>query len=213
MLPPDLILHGGKIITLDASSRLAQAISVRSGHVVAVGDDAALLKDAAPTTPLIDLEGRSVLPGFFDAHPHADREGLKARGGIPIAGLHSVAGIVDVVKRAAQTTPAGEWIVLMPMGEPPHEYISRPEQLTDGRFPNRHDLDAVAPDHAVYIRAVCSGATASRSWRFGKRPSVNCSGWLMYSCGGSPMGMSTIHSPAGVDCAARLTTSTMSATE
>jgi predicted amidohydrolase YtcJ len=123
MPPPDLILHGGKIITLDRSSRLAQAVSVRSGHVVAVGDAAALLKDAAPTTRRIDLAGRSVLPGFFDAHPHADREGLKARGGIPIAGLHSVATIVDVVKHAAQTTPAGEWIVLMPMGEPPHEYM------------------------------------------------------------------------------------------
>jgi len=154
MPPPDLILHNGKIITLDHSSRIAQAISVRAGRVVAVGDDAALLKDAAPTTKRIDLAGRSVLPGFFDAHPHADREGLKARGGIPIAGLHSVADIVDVVKRAAQTTPAGEWIVLMPMGEPPHEYISRPEQLIDGRFPTRHDLDAVAPDHPVYIRAV-----------------------------------------------------------
>jgi predicted amidohydrolase YtcJ len=153
MLPPDLILHGGKIITLDRSSRSAQAISVRSGHIAAVGDDAAIIKDAAPTTQLIDLDGCSVLPGFFDAHPHADREGLKARGGIPIAGLHSVVDIVDVVKRAAQTTPAGEWIVLMPMGEP-HEYISRPEQLTEGRFPSRHDLDAVAPDHAVYIRAV-----------------------------------------------------------
>jgi predicted amidohydrolase YtcJ len=101
MLPADLILHGGKIATLDRSSRVAQAISVRSGHVAAVGDDDALLKEAAPTTQRIDLAGRSVLPGFFDAHPHADREGLKARGGIPIAGLHSVAGIVDVVKRAA----------------------------------------------------------------------------------------------------------------
>jgi predicted amidohydrolase YtcJ len=154
MPPPDLILHSGKIITLDHSSRIAQAISVRAGRVVAVGDNAALLKDAAPTTERIDLAGCSVLPGFFDAHPHADREGLKARGGIPIAGLRSVADIVDVVKRPAQTIPAGEWIVLMPMGEPPHEYISRPEQLTDGRFPTRHDLDAVAPDHPVYIRAV-----------------------------------------------------------
>src|SRR5258705_3129266 len=153
MLPPDLILHRGKIITLDRSSRVAQAVAVRSGHIVAVGDDAALLKEAAPTTQLIDLAGRSVLPGFFDAHPHADREGLKARGGIPIAGLHSVADIVAVVQRAAQTTPAGEWIVLMPMGEPPHEYISRPEQLADGRFPTRPDLDSVAPDHPVYIRA------------------------------------------------------------
>jgi predicted amidohydrolase YtcJ len=154
MLPPDLILHGGNVITLDRSSRLAQAVAVRSGRIVAIGNSAALLKDAAPTTQLIDLGGRSVLPGLFDAHPHADREGLKARGGIPIAGLHSVADIAAVVAGAAQTTPVGEWIVLMPMGEPPHQYISRPEQLADCRFPNRHDLDAVAPDHPVYIRAV-----------------------------------------------------------
>jgi predicted amidohydrolase YtcJ len=154
MPAPDLILHGGKVITLDRGSRIAEAVAVRAGHIVAVGDDAALLKDAAPATQLIDLKGRAVLPGFIDAHPHADREGLKARGGIPIAGLHSIAAIVDVVKRAAAATPCGEWIVLMPMGEPPHEYVSRPEQLQDGRFPTRDDLDAAAPDHPVYIRAV-----------------------------------------------------------
>src|SRR5437588_12612535 len=99
MLPPDLILHGGNIITLDRSSRLAQAISVRSGRVVALGCDAELLKEAAPITQLIDLAGRSVLPGLFEAHPHADREGLKARGRIPIGGLHSIAEIVDVATR------------------------------------------------------------------------------------------------------------------
>jgi predicted amidohydrolase YtcJ len=154
MFAPDLILHGGKIITLDRASRTAQAIAVRAGHVTAVGDDAVILKDAAPSTQLIALNGCVLLPGFFDAHPHADREGLKARGGIPIAGAHSIADIVEVVERAARTTPSGEWIVLMPMGEPPHGYVSRPDQLKDGRFPTRYDLDAVAPDHAVYIRAV-----------------------------------------------------------
>jgi predicted amidohydrolase YtcJ len=74
MLPPDLILHRGKIITLDRSSRLAQAVSVRSGHVVAVGDDAALLKDAAPTTRRIDGKvsrraAASPLPAFTPLPP------------------------------------------------------------------------------------------------------------------------------------------------
>jgi predicted amidohydrolase YtcJ len=119
-----------------------------------VGDDAAVLAQASPETRKIDLAGASVLPGFIDAHPHADREGLKARGGIPIAGLHSISQILEVVERAAARIARGEWIVLMPMGEPPHEYVSRPDQLSDGRFPTREDLDAVAPDHPVYIRAV-----------------------------------------------------------
>jgi predicted amidohydrolase YtcJ len=119
-----------------------------------VGPSPALLREAGPETRRIDLRGRAVLPGFFDAHPHADREGLRARGGVPIADLGSVAEIVDVVRREAVTTPPGQWIVLMPMGRPPHDYVSRPEQLREGRFPTREDLDAAAPDHPVYIRAV-----------------------------------------------------------
>lgn len=95
----DLILHNGTIITLDHSSKIAEAVAERNGSIVAVSTSAALLVDTGPGTWLIDLRGRTVMPGFFDAHPHMDREGLKVRGGIPIAGLSSVADIVNVAKQ------------------------------------------------------------------------------------------------------------------
>ncbi len=150
----DLLLENGTVITLDRASRRAEAVAIRQGKIVDVGSSAALARHVGPETRCIDLGGGCVVPGFFDAHPHIDREGLKTYGGLPISGLRSVADILDVVARAARTTPPGEWIVLMPMGSPPHDYVSRPEGLVDGRFPNRYDLDAVAPDHPVYIRAV-----------------------------------------------------------
>jgi predicted amidohydrolase YtcJ len=154
MAPADLVLHNGRIITLDRGSRVAQALAVHGERIVAVGESAAVLPLVEPGTRVVDLAGRAVLPGLFDAHPHVDREGLKHRGGIPVAGLRSVGEIVDVVRAAARAARPGEWIVLMPMGSPPHDYVSRPDQLADGRFPDRHDLDAAAPDNPVYIRAV-----------------------------------------------------------
>ena len=150
----DLILEGGTVLTLDRRSTVAAAVAIGGGRIVAVGGAAEMSPLAAPATRRVDLRGRTVIPGLFDAHPHVDREGLRARGGIPIAGLASVGEIVDVVRDAAKRAAPGAWIVLMPMGRPPHDYVSRPEQLTDGRFPNRHDLDAAAPDNPVYIRAV-----------------------------------------------------------
>jgi predicted amidohydrolase YtcJ len=154
MPAPDLVLHGGKVITLDRGSRIAQALAVRGDRITGVGDSDSLLAQAAPGTRTVDLHGRAVVPGFIDAHPHVDREGLKRRGGIAVEGLRSVGALVDVVREAARAAKPGAWIVLMPMGSPPHDYVSRPEQLQDGRFPNRHDLDAVAPANPVYIRAV-----------------------------------------------------------
>ncbi len=153
-IPPDLILHNGTVITLDRSSKMTEAIAVRGDRIAAVGPSASLLPTAGPGTRQIDLRGRTVVPGFFDAHPHMDREGLKVRGGNPIAGLQSVGEIVDVVRNAAKSAKPGEWIVLMPMGAPPHDYVSRPDELREGRFPNRYDLDAVAPHNPVYIRSV-----------------------------------------------------------
>lgn len=149
----DLILTGASVITLDATSRIAEGIAVRDGRIAAVGPSKEVLKGRGPNTNVIDATGKTVTPGFFDAHPHMDREGLKRRGGIPIGHCTSISEIQDVIREAATATPEGEWIVLMPMGKPPTDYVYRPEQLKEKRFPTRHDLDDAAPNHPVFIRA------------------------------------------------------------
>jgi len=154
MSDSDLLLDNATVITLDRASHVAEAIQVRNGVIVAVGESAALAHNVPPATRRIDLGGKTVVPGFCDAHPHMDREGLRARGGIPIGGLRSIADIAAVVARAVRSVPPDEWIILMPLGNPPHDYFSRPDQITEGRFPNRYDLDAVAPNNPVYIRSV-----------------------------------------------------------
>src|SRR5262245_62888194 len=124
----DLVLEHGTVLTLDRASRVAEAIAVRNGRIVSVGPSAAVEREADPHTKRIDLAGRTVIPGFCDAHPHIDRTGLKAAGGISIRGLRSVAQIIAVVHRAAEMTPPGEWIVLGPMGSPPYRHASHPTE-------------------------------------------------------------------------------------
>lgn len=148
----DLILHNGRVITLDKASCDAEAIAVTAGRISAVGSSAEVIAGRGRATRVIDLAGSTACPGFFDAHAHMDREGLKSRGGYSLAGRHSVAAIVEAVGRAVAHTPAGEWVICMPMGTPKLSYVSRPDQLEEGRYPTRHDLDRVAPDHPVYIR-------------------------------------------------------------
>ncbi len=149
-----MILYNGNVITLDSFSRIVEAIRIDNGKIMDVGSSSDLLSKKEQTDELIDLKGATVTPGFFDAHPHMDREGLKEFGGIPIAGLTSIEEIMNSISKAVNRTKPGEWIILMPMGSPPLNYFSRPEELQEGRFPDRYDIDSIAPDNPVYIRAV-----------------------------------------------------------
>lgn len=154
MTPACTLLHGGTVHTLDANNTTAQALLVVGDTVQAVGrvDD---VRVAAPAGTLeIDLRGRTVVPGLFDAHPHMDREGLRAFGGRSLAGARSVDDVLERVHAAARETPENEWLVFMPLGAPPLGWITRPDQWRDSRFPSRRDLDRVSPRHPVYIRGV-----------------------------------------------------------
>ncbi len=135
----DLILYNGHIVTVDAAFHVAEAIAVKGGLITAVGSSAAVLRgERAPATRVVDLGGKTVLPGLIDAHVHALEAGL-SEFRAPLPALDSIAAIQDYIRAAARARPKGTWIVV-PRTLPP--------RLREMRFPTRQDLD-VAPDHPV----------------------------------------------------------------
>src|SRR5580765_1172850 len=91
----DLILHHGKIVAVDAAFRVVEAIAVKGGRITATGPSAEVLKgERGPGTRVIDLGGKTVLPGLIDAHVHALEAGLSEyRSSLPA--FDSIAAIQD----------------------------------------------------------------------------------------------------------------------
>ena len=148
----DTLLINGQILTMDAQMSVQQAIAIRGDRIQALGDNEALQAAAQADTRIIDLQGRTVIPGIIDVHAHLDREGLKnLQPGLE--GVRSIPDILDLIQREVSTTAPGEWVITMPIGDRPN-YADMPELLAEKRFPTRWDLDTVSPDHPVYIRGI-----------------------------------------------------------
>ncbi|MDX3907472.1 MAG: amidohydrolase [Pigmentiphaga sp.] len=145
----DVVMRGGRVLTMAQSSH-ASALAFSGGRLTAVGSDRDVSARIGPSTRVIELAGRTVMPGMTDGHAHMDREGLK--GLLPsVSGCRSIAELVDRLREVAAATPRGQWIVTMPLGEPP-EYRWSPEMYAEGRLPDRHDLDRATGDHPLWIR-------------------------------------------------------------
>jgi predicted amidohydrolase YtcJ len=148
----DLLLTNGKIITVDRAFTIADSIAIAGDRIVAVGPQAAMAAVTAPATRTVDLQGRTVIPGLIDGHAHMDREGLKHV--FPALGpVRSIRDIQDRIAELARGRTPGEWIVTMPIGDPPF-YFDVPEILAEKRWPTRQDLDAAAPNNPVFIRSI-----------------------------------------------------------
>jgi len=140
----DLVLRNGRIVTVDGQFSIASAVAVRRGRILAVGDESVTAL-AAPDARRIDLKGRCVVPGQVDAYSHFIVSGLDlvgTAGKVNITTARSIEAILAAIAARVGVTRPGEWIATSCMYR---------GQLTDGRWPNRHDLDSVAPDNPVYI--------------------------------------------------------------
>lgn len=139
----DLVLVGGTVVTVDPAFRLAEAVAIRGDRIIAVGANEEVNRLVGSGTRVIHLGARAVVPGLIDGHAHMDREGLKSI--YPsLAGAHSIDDVLQRIEALVRDSDPGEWIVTMPIGEPPY-YWDVPQNLREGRFPTRWELDRVSP--------------------------------------------------------------------
>jgi predicted amidohydrolase YtcJ len=137
----DLALLNGKVITVDPADAIAQAVAVKDGLIQAVGMDDDVTALIGEDTQVVDLGGRAVTPGLIDAHNHFQIMGLMQGYFVPFL-PPEVRNIEELQAKLAEVvvqTPEGEWI---------KGYFM---VVTEGRLPDKHDLDPVSPNHPVWI--------------------------------------------------------------
>jgi predicted amidohydrolase YtcJ len=136
----DLVLMGGRVATMDAARRFTSALAVLDGRIVAVGPDAAVRAHIGPSTRVIELRGRTVTPGFQDAHVHPVHGGL-ARLRCELHDTRGREALLAVIAEYAAANPDLPWIV------------GGGWYMADfpGGLPRKEDLDAIVPDRPVIL--------------------------------------------------------------
>jgi predicted amidohydrolase YtcJ len=150
---PDLILHGGRITTLDPNRPEAASIVIQDGRIIGVGN--AHEFTAGPDTRTIDLRGRRVIPGLNDSHLHVIRGGLNYNLELRWDGVPSLADGLRMLKEQAQRTPPGQWVRVVGGWS---EF-----QFAERRLPTLDELNAAAPETPVFILHLYCHALLNRA--------------------------------------------------
>ncbi|MHA2396960.1 MAG: amidohydrolase [Candidatus Thorarchaeota archaeon] len=141
----DLVVFNGNIITMDPQKPTATALAVKSYKVLAVGEEDEVV-DMIPTAKrVMDLGGKTVIPGFIDAHTHLTSAGVKSAH-VQLDKVGSIEEAVQFLKDAVSKYPKGEWIL---------GYSWDESEWTDKRFIQSKDLDPISKDHPIMATRVC----------------------------------------------------------
>jgi predicted amidohydrolase YtcJ len=182
---PDLILHRGLFTTLDRSNPTASAIAIKDGVFTAVGHDRDIVPLAGPSTEIIDLRGRRVLPGLIDNHLHIIRGGLNFNMELRWDGVRSLSDAMNMLKRQVAITPPPQWVRVVG-GFTEHQFEEK-------RLPTIEELNAAAPDTPVFLlhlydRAILNGA-ALRAVGYTKDTPEPPGGEIVRDASGKPTGL------------------------
>jgi predicted amidohydrolase YtcJ len=141
---PDLIFSNGKIITVDSTFSIAQAVAVRGDRIVAVGSNQDVTRLAGPNTRRVDLQGRAMVPGLIDNHAHFQEEGAYWTLELRFDGVDSRKQALELIRAKAQANGPGKWVFNLGGWSP--------DQFADDKRPfTRDELDKVSPNNPVYL--------------------------------------------------------------
>lgn len=139
------------VITVDDNFSIEHAVWVLDGRIEAVGSNEMIAKQIDDETQVVDLAGKSLMPGFIDTHGHIALFGLDELK-TSLTGAHSREEILARIQSAAEVASTESWIMTTPIGTPPY-FLDFEEIRRKGQLPSREDLDRVAPNNPVYIMA------------------------------------------------------------
>ncbi|MGE5702859.1 MAG: amidohydrolase [Clostridia bacterium] len=154
-MPADIVFRNGQIVTVDATDRIAQAVATKENRILAVGDNASIERYIGRETTIIDLQGRSMLPGFIDAHLHITLMAANTLGvNCKAPHIQSLHHILEDLQTKAQQAPKGDWIRAWGFNE---------TKVVEKRYPTRWELDAISIDHPIIVVRTCSHISAVNS--------------------------------------------------
>lgn len=175
----DLILTNGKIITVDSSFSIAEAVAIKDGKFIEVGDKETVLMHAGDSTEIVDLGGRVVIPGLNEGHAHPIASS-QSEYEEPIPDVHTIDDVVKWVQQQASVKNDGEWIIH------PKFFITR---LRDMQQITKKQLDAAAPDNPVFLNGSYGGVINTRALAASDMTHVNHPGVLKDERTGQPTGI------------------------
>ena len=185
MTSPDIIYHNGKMTTLDRAKPSASAVAIKDDRFIAVGNDKDIRELAGANTKVINLNGRSVIPGLFDNHTHVIRGGLNYNMELRWDGVRSLADAMSMLKAQVDKTPSPQWVRIVG-GFTENQFVEK-------RLPTLDEINAISPDTPVFIlhlydRALLNAA-ALRTVGYTKDTPEPPGGQIQRDANGNPTGL------------------------